>query len=82
MCYQVYTMEQEKSGLFPYDDKRYLFADLPDGRPNPNTHGYGHCDLAAEKNLVADQSQPVAELIIRHPEERFARRYACVTKRL
>ena len=65
-----------------YDDKRYLFADLPDGRPNPNTHPYGHCDLAAEENLVADQSQPGAGLIIRHSKERFARRYARVTKRL
>ena len=26
-CFQVYTMEQEKRGLCPYDDKRYLLAD-------------------------------------------------------
>ena len=32
--------------------------------------------------MVADQSQPGAELIIRHPEEGFARRHARVTKRL
>ena len=36
-----------KRGLCPYDDKRYLLADLPDGRPNLNTHAYGHRDLAA-----------------------------------
>ena len=40
-------MEQEKRGLCPYDDKRYLLADLRDGCPNPNTHAYGHRDLAA-----------------------------------
>ena len=45
----------EKRGLCPYDDKRYLLADLPDGRPNPNTHAYGHRDLAAEEHLVAEQ---------------------------
>ena len=48
-------MEQAKRGLCPYDDKRYLLADLPDGRPNPNTHAYGHCDLAVEEDLVAVQ---------------------------
>ena len=79
---QVYTMEQEKRGLCPYDDKRYLLADLPDGRPNPNTHAYGHCDLAAEKHLVADLPEPGAQLIIRLTEERFARRQARFTKRL
>ena len=46
ICSQVYTMEQKKRGLCLYDDKRYLLADLPDSRPNPNTHAYGHCDLA------------------------------------
>ena len=71
-------MEQEKRGLCPYDDKRYLLADLADGRPNPNTHAYGHYDLAAEEHLVADQPEPGAELIIRHPEERFARKHARV----
>ena len=68
ICFQVYTMEQEMRGLCPYDDKRYLLADLHDGRPNPNTHAYGHRDLAAEEQLVADQPKPGAELIIRHPE--------------
>ena len=31
---------------------------------------------------MADQPETGAELIIRHPEERFARRHARVTKRL
>ena len=82
ICIQVYTMEQKKRGLCPYDDKRYLLADLPDGCLNPNTHAYGHCDLAAEEHLMADQPEPGAKLIIRHPKERFARRHARVTKRL
>ena len=78
----MYTMEQEKFGLWLYDDKRYLLDDLPDGRPNPNTHAYGNCDLAAEEHLVADQPEPGAELIIRHPKKLFARRHARVTRRL
>ena len=82
ICFQVYTMEQQMREFCPYDDKQYLLADLPDGRPNPNTHGYGHRDLAAEEYLVPDQPEPGAELIIWHPEERFARRHARVTRRL
>ena len=73
-------MEQEKRGLCPYDDKWYLLAYLLDGSQNPNS--YGHCDLAAEEPLVADQPELSAELIIRHPEKRFARRHARVTSRL
>ena len=61
--------------------RRYLLADLPDGRPNPNTHAYGHCVLAAEEYLVADQPEFGAKLIIRHPEERFARRHASISRR-
>ena len=45
---------QNKRGLFPYDEKRYLLADLPDERPNPHTHAYGYRDLPAEKYFVAD----------------------------
>ena len=47
ICFQVYTMEQEKRKLFLYDDKLYLLADLPDGLPNSHIHAYGHRDLAA-----------------------------------
>ena len=82
ICFQVYTMEQVKRGLCPYDDKRYLFADVLDNRLNLNTYFYGYRDLAAEKHLVADQPEPGAEFIIRHPEKRFARKHARVTRRL
>ena len=61
-------MEQEKHVLCLYDDKRYQLADLHDGRPNLNTHAYGHRDLAAEEHLVADQPEPDAELIIQNPK--------------
>ena len=61
-------MEQEKRGLCPYDDKRYLLADMPNGKPNPNTHAYGHHDLVPEVNLFADHPEPGAELVIRQME--------------
>ena len=80
--FQVNKMEQEMSGLCPYDDKRYLLADYFDGRPNPKTHAYSHRDLAVKEQQVANQPEPGAELIIRHPEERLARRHARVTRRL
>ena len=54
ICCKMYTMNQKKRGLYPYDDKQYLIIDLADGRPNPHIHAYGHRDLAAEKRLVAD----------------------------
>ena len=38
--------------------------------------------MAAKKNLVADQPEPSAELIIRNHEERFAWRRVRVTRRL
>ena len=62
---QIYTLDQEKRGLCPYDDKRYLLAELPNGTPNPNTHAYGHRELAAEANIDMDMpDQPGADLII------------------
>ena len=75
-------MEQEKRGLCPYNDKRYLLADMLDGQPNPNTHAYGHRDLVTEENLVADHPKPGAELVIRQIEERFKCRHARVITRI
>lgn len=58
-------MEQDKRGLCPYDDKRYLLADLPNGTPNPNTHAYGHRDLATEAHVDMDMPERSGtELII------------------
>ena len=47
-------MEQQKRGLFPYDDILYMLADMLDDNPNRNTHANGHSDLITEINLVAE----------------------------
>ena len=51
---QIYTLEHEKRGLRPYDDKRYLFVNMPDGSRKPNTHAYGHRDILSEDRLEVD----------------------------
>ena len=62
---QIYTLEQEKSGLCPYYDKRYILADLPDGTPNPNSHAYGHHELATEVRVQMDMpEQSSTELVL------------------
>ena len=79
----MYTLKQEKRGLCPYDDKRYLLADLPDGTPNPQTHAYGHYELAAEVEFEADMPElPGTDIIIEHREERFKNKHARVIKKL
>ena len=75
-------MEQEKRGLCPYDEKRYLVAEWLDGRPNTYTHAYRHRDFISEKNLVVDHSKPGAELFIKFVEERLDRRHARVIRQL
>lgn len=77
----MYTYEQEKRGLCPYDDKRYLFTDIPDVKPNLYTHVYGHRDQITEVNLVSEYLEPGAELVIRQLEERFKSRHALVIRR-
>ena len=52
--HQIYTEEQEKRGLVPFDDKRYLLANLPDGSPNPNTHAYGHYSIHIQQQQILD----------------------------
>ena len=62
---QIDTLEQEKRGLCPYDDKQYSLAELPDGSPNPSTHAFGHYSLASEEQLVVDMpKQAGAEIVI------------------
>ena len=79
----MYTLDQEKRGLCPYDDKRYLLSNLPDGSPNPNTHAYGHKDLAEEEQFVADMpATPGTDLIIEHQERRFIQNHGRVVKKL
>ena len=43
--HQVYSIEVVKLGLHPFDDKRYLLANLEDGSPNPFTHAFGHYSI-------------------------------------
>ena len=65
-----------------------MLSDLPDKRPNPETHAYGHFKLDAEEHLLADQSELSAdlrergaELVIVQCEEWFERMHITVTKR-
>ena len=79
----MYSLEQEKRGLCPYDDKSYLLANLPDGLSNPNTHAYGHKDLATEEQFVAEMpATPGTDLIIEHQERRFIQKHNRVVKKL
>ena len=79
----MYSLEQEKRDLCPYDDKCYLLANLTNGSQNPNTHAYGHKDLAMEEQFVADMpAVPGTDLIIEHQERRFIRNHERVVEKL
>ena len=79
----MYSLEQEKRGFCPYDDKLYLLANLLDGSPSPHMHAYGHKDLAWEERLVAEMpAAPGTDLIIENPERRFTQRHQRVVKKL
>lgn len=83
MFTQLYTLEQTKRGLCPYDDKRYLLADFADGEPNPITHAYGHKDYAIKEQLVADMPDgPGTELFNKSRKERLKRKAAHVVARV
>ena len=38
-------------GLCPYDDKRYILANLINVKPNANTHAFDHYELSHEAPL-------------------------------
>ena len=60
-----------------------MLADLPDGKPNPQTHAYGHKDLATEVEFEADMPElPGTDIIIEHREQRFKNNHARVAKKL
>ena len=60
-----------------------MLANLPDGSPNPNTHAYGHNDLAREERFIADMpAAPGTDLIIEHREQRFINNHETVLKKL
>ena len=60
----IYTMDVQKRGLVPYDDKRILLADLPDGQPNSNTHAFGHYSLEAVRMPEPEQPPSGKEIIV------------------
>ena len=83
----MFSLAVEKRGLIVYDDKRVLVGDLAIGKPNPNTHAYGHYSLIIEIQ-VEETAEPATagnDLHIltreqRH-EARFARAHAHAIKR-
>ena len=52
----IYTIDVQKRTLVPYDDKRILLADLPDGLPNPDIHAFGHYSLEPVRLPKLEQS--------------------------
>ena len=57
--HQIHIVSQVKRGLCPYNDKRYLLANLINDKPNPNTHAFGHYELSNEAAL-SEIDQPAA----------------------
>ena len=56
-------MDMQKRGLIPYDDKRILLADLPNGLPNPVTNAFEHYSLDPVR-LPETEQPPAGEEII------------------
>lgn len=69
----MYTMEHVNRKLSSYDDERYLLADRLDGQLNPHTQTYGNHYQTAKENLMADQLELNAELIILHRRKQFTK---------
>lgn len=78
----------QKRGLVPYNDKRILLADLPDGQPNSETHAFGHYSLDAVH--LPDHDQPAAgkEMVVvvsqsqnKQYESRLAMKHARVVNK-
>ena len=89
--HRVYSLEIQKRGLHPFDDKRYLLENLEDGSPNPYTHAYGHYSIPAEAPVI-DQTdagsglvvnvRPPRESIEKCKDKRYKKRHKQVQKRL
>ena len=66
--HQVYSLEVHKCGLHPFDDKRYLLANLEDGSPNPFTHAFKHYSISTEKTEIDEPTiGPALVVEVRHP---------------
>ena len=84
----MYTMDVQNRGLVPYDDKRILLADLPDGQPNPDTHVFGHYSLEAVQMPEPEQPPAGEEMVVvvrpsrnERYEAQLARKNARVVKK-
>ena len=84
----IYTMDVQKRGLVPYDDKRILLADLPDGLPNPDTHAFGHYSLEPVRLPEPEQPPAGEEMVVvvrpsrnERYEAQLARKHARVVKK-
>ena len=84
----IYTMDAQKRGLFLYDDKSILLADLPNGLPNSDTQAFGHYLLEAVR--MPEPKQPPAGdgvIVVVRPclneiyEAQLARNHARVVKK-
>ena len=74
-------------GLIADDDKRVLLGDMTNGKPNPNTHAYGHYSLVNEVQ-VEEAAEPAAanndlHIVIRKQrhEARLVRAHTLAVKR-
>ena len=86
--YTIYTMDVQKRGLVPYDDKRILLADLPDGQPNTDTHAFGHYSLEAMRMPESEQPPAGEKMVVvvrpsrnERYEAQLARKHAKVLKK-
>ena len=89
--HRVYTLEVQKRGLHPYDDKRYLLENLADGSPNPFTYAYGHYAIPVATTVI-DQTdagtglvvsvRPPRESIDKCKDKRYKRKNKQVQKKL
>lgn len=50
----IYILEQSKCGLFHYDYKLYIFADLANQKPYQNAYANAYKEIGARGLMVAD----------------------------
>jgi hypothetical protein len=68
--HRVYTLKVQKRVLHPYDDKRYLIANLADGSPNLHTHAYGHYSIPVAATLLKERDAGAGLVVtVRQPRE-------------
>ena len=86
--YTIYTMDLPKRELVPYDDKRILLADLPDGQTNPDTHAFKHYSLEVVRMSEPEQPPAGEEMVVvvrpsrnERYEAKLARKHARVVKK-